>query len=104
MNRGLCIAIHDVAPATWPDCELLLNMLVRLGPPPVTLLVVPDYHGGGRVDSAPWFVRAVNAWVTAGAEVALHGYFHLDPAPAPNIPEHGCGGGFSRTAKASSPR
>ncbi len=86
MNRGLCIAIHDVAPATWPECEALLRMLGRFGPLPVTLLVVPDYHRAGRVDCAPWFVRAVNAWVAAGAEVALHGYFHLDEAPAPNNP------------------
>lgn len=84
MNRSLCVAIHDVAPATWPDCESLLNMLARFGALPVTLLVVPDYHHAGRVDCAPWFVRAVNAWVAAGAEVALHGYFHLDEAPVPH--------------------
>jgi len=83
MNRSLCIAIHDVAPATWPECEALLKMLERLGSPAVTLLVVPDYHHSGRVDCAPWFVTAVNAWVAAGAEVALHGYYHLDDAPAP---------------------
>jgi predicted deacetylase len=83
MNHALCIAIHDVAPATWPECEALLNMLKRFGRLPVTLLIVPDYHRAGRVDSAPWFVRAVNAWVATGAEVALHGYFHLDEAPVP---------------------
>src|SRR5487761_2225369 len=83
MNRGLCIAIHDVAPATWPECEALLCMFERCGPLPVTLLIVPDYHRAGRVDCAPWFVREVNAWVAAGAEVALHGYSHLDETPMP---------------------
>ena len=82
MSRGLCLALHDVAPATWPACETLLAMLDRLGVAAVTLLVVPDYHRSGRVDCTPWFVAAVNAWIAAGAEIALHGYYHLDEAPA----------------------
>ncbi len=86
MARGLCIAIHDVAPATWPECEALLEMLERLGPLALTLLIVPDYHRAGRIDRAPWFVRAVDARVAAGAEVALHGYYHLDEAAAPQNP------------------
>ena len=86
MSRGLCIAIHDVAPATWSECETLLQMLERIGPLPVTLLVVPDYHHRGRADRAPSFVRAVNTHVVAGAEVALHGYFHLDEAGPPRDP------------------
>jgi len=87
MTRGLCIAIHDVAPGTWPECAALLGMLDRLGPSlPVTLLVVPDYHRAGRVDAAPGFLRAVDAHVAAGAEIALHGYYHLDEAPAPRQP------------------
>ncbi|MDA8248050.1 MAG: polysaccharide deacetylase family protein [Rhodospirillales bacterium] len=86
MKPVLCIAIHDVAPATWSACEALLKMLERLGSPAVTLLVVPDYHRSGRIDDAPGFVAAVNAWIAAGAEVALHGYYHLDEAPAPGNP------------------
>ena len=86
MNRSLCIAIHDVAPATWPECEALLNLLDRFGHPPVTLLIVPDYHRSGRVDCAPWFVRAVNGRVATGAEIALHGYFHVDAAPLARNP------------------
>lgn len=86
MRRELCIAIHDVAPATWRECETLLKMLERLGSPAVTLLVVPDYHRRGRVDDASWFVAALGAWIAGGAEVALHGYYHLDEAPAPRDP------------------
>ena len=87
MTRNLCIAIHDVAPATWPECAALLKMLERLGSSlPVTLLIVPDYHRAGRVDAARWFVRAVDAHVAAGAEIALHGYYHLDEAPASRKP------------------
>lgn len=83
MSRGLCIAIHDVAPATWPQCNVLLTMLERLGPLPITLLVVPEYHRGERVDRSPEFVRGVNHVIAAGGEVALHGYYHLDEAAPP---------------------
>lgn len=83
MKRGLCIAIHDVAPTTWPECEILLAMLERIGRLPIILLVVPEYHRGDRVDHSPEFVRGVNKVVAAGGEVALHGYYHLDEAPPP---------------------
>jgi predicted deacetylase len=82
----LCIAIHDVAPATWPACERLLAMLDRLGAPPLTLLVVPDYHHRGRVDSDASFLRAIDARIACGDEVALHGYFHLDGGKPPRSP------------------
>jgi hypothetical protein len=84
VKRKLCIAIHDVSPSTWPHCERLLESLRTLGRIPVTLAVVPDYHGEGRVDRSASFTRAVNAWVADGAEIALHGYRHLDEAQPPS--------------------
>lgn len=86
MNRTLCIAIHDVAPATWPACERLLALVDNLGAPPVTLLIVPDYHHRGRVDRDTGFRRAIDARVARGDEVALHGYFHLDDSAPPRNP------------------
>ncbi|MEO7756337.1 MAG: polysaccharide deacetylase family protein [Dokdonella sp.] len=86
MKRTLCIAIHDVAPATWPACARMLAMLDRLGAPHVTLLVVPDYHHRGRVDRAAGFRRAIDARISRGDEVALHGYFHLDDSVPPRTP------------------
>lgn len=80
---ALCVAIHDVAPATWPQCLTLLAMLERIGAPPLTLLTVPDYHHRGLLDGDRRFVRAIDARVARGDEVALHGYFHLDDALAP---------------------
>jgi predicted deacetylase len=84
----LCIAIHDVAPATWPQCERLLALLDACGAPPLTLLVVPDYHRRGRIDADAAFRRALDARVARGDELALHGYVHLDEAPP--------GGGLDR--------
>lgn len=83
MTRQLCIALHDVAPATWPGCARLLDLLDALGAPPLTLLVVPDWHAQGRVDHAADFLHAIERRRACGNEIALHGYFHRDDAPTP---------------------
>jgi predicted deacetylase len=86
MTPRLCIALHDVAPATWPQCTVLLDLLAELRCTAITLLVVPDYHGRGRIADAPRIVRAIDRHVERGAEIALHGYFHLDNEPWPRRP------------------
>lgn len=86
MIRALCIVVHDVAPATWPQCERLLAMIAALGAPPATLLVVPRYHGERGVEGASGFRRAIDALLARGSEVALHGLRHVDDAPAPRTP------------------
>jgi predicted deacetylase len=44
---------------------------------PLTLLVVPAYHGA--CSAQPDFEHAMNVQRVAGHELALHGYFHVDP-------------------------
>jgi len=82
----LCIELHDVAPATWPLCLRLLAMLDALGPVPVTLLVVPDYHRLGRITHHPAFLRAIDRRLARGDEVSLHGLHHLDEGPVSRSP------------------
>ncbi len=86
MTRRLCIALHDLAPATWPQCEKLLALTDEFGQPPITLLVVPNFHGRGRVGDVPGIARAIERRVARGDEVALHGYFHRDDALPPRTP------------------
>jgi hypothetical protein len=86
MTPRICVAVHDVAPATWPQCLVLLNMLAELKCTAITLLVVPDYHGCGRIADAPEARRVINGCIERGAEVALHGYYHRDDEPAPRNP------------------
>jgi predicted deacetylase len=85
-RHSVCFSVHDVAPATWPRCARLLAMLDECGAGPVTLLVVPDYHHGGRIDAYPAFVRAIERRLARGDEVALHGYYHEDDAAPPRGP------------------
>jgi predicted deacetylase len=78
--RTLCVSIHDVAPATWPQCERLWQAVRAVADIPLTWLVVPRYHG--LAPPAPAMERALGAALAQGHELALHGYTHVDSAPA----------------------
>lgn len=82
-ERLAAIVVHDVAPATWPQCEALLRMVDAQGAPPVTLLVVPHFHRGVHARESRAFVDALGERVARGDELALHGYYHADDAPPP---------------------
>jgi uncharacterized protein len=78
-RRLLCVSLHDVAPATLPACRDVLDFLDALHIGPVSLLVVPDYHGLGRADRDDRFCDFVRARARRGDEIVLHGYLHRDP-------------------------
>jgi predicted deacetylase len=76
-QRWLCVSLHDVAPATWTSCQRVLAAVREVADIPLTLLVVPAYHG--ECSAQHEFEQAIADQLTAGHELALHGYFHLDP-------------------------
>lgn len=78
-RRLLCVSLHDVAPATLPACRDALGFLDALHIGPVSLLVVPDYHGLGRADRDERFCDFLRARARRGDEIVLHGYFHRGP-------------------------
>ena len=86
MKQRLCIALHDVAAATWPQCAALLAMLDEIGRPPLTLLAVPNYHSLGPLTATSAVMRSLQERIARGDEVALHGYFHRDDAAPPRTP------------------
>ena len=84
---AVSVVLHDVAPATWPACAQLLEMIDGCGDVPVTLLVVPDYHHRGRIGDDAAFRSAIEQRLARGDELALHGLYHLDDsAPRPRGP------------------
>src|SRR5512139_781705 len=91
-RRFMCVSLHDVAPATLPDCRNTLAFLDSLRVGPVALLVVPDYHGHGRVDRDDRFCEFLHARARRGDEIVLHGYLHRDSGSPP----HGLGDWFER--------
>lgn len=74
------VVLHDVAPATWPHYRDFAAQAAAWGVP-LTLLVVPDYHGQGTFDRDGAFCAAIERELVRGGEVAMHGYFHADPIP-----------------------
>lgn len=73
---ALCVAIHDVAPATWSECLHLLHALRAVADIPLTWLVVPHYHGSPMRSLA--CEAALDRLLGEGHELVLHGYTHLD--------------------------
>lgn len=80
VTSALCVSLHDVAPATWPQCVRLLRAVRAVAPIPLTLLVVPAYHRQPVADSVA-FDRLLDARLAQGDELALHGFTHLDEGP-----------------------
>src|SRR6476646_8617892 len=81
--RLLAIELHDVAPATWPQCAAVLRMLDEVGATRVSLLVVPRFHDAGASADDSAFVAALDARLARGDELVLHGLVHRDDAPPP---------------------
>jgi predicted deacetylase len=79
--RTLCISLHEVSPATLADCARTLELLDDLQLGPVALLVIPDFHGTGRVDRDRRFRSFIESRILHGDEIVLHGYRHDDSAP-----------------------
>ena len=78
-QRLLAAVVHDVAPDTWSRCRVLIAALEGLGITPLSLLVVPRFHGSPRhVAFERWLLQRA----ALGDELVLHGYDHLDPLPA----------------------
>lgn len=85
--RYIAVALHDVSPATWPQCQRLLELIAAVGPSvPVSLLVVPDYHARGAIERQPEWRSLIDARLARGDEVLLHGWRHLDDSPDPRTP------------------
>ncbi len=74
----LVVAIHDVAPSTLDEVGRWRDIASGLVPAPVSLLVVPRYHGRESWRSGP-----ARGWLreraAEGDELVLHGYAHMRP-------------------------
>lgn len=91
---ALCVSIHDVAPATWDECDRLARALREMGELALTWLVVPAYHRGGGEPAR--MEAGLERALAQGDELALHGFTHLDTAPrGPGLSERFLRGSYS---------
>ena len=79
---ALCVSIHDVAPATWKDCQRVIAAVQAVAPIPLTLLVVPRWHDLPDSQATDFYAQ-LNCLRNSGNELVLHGYTHLDAGPPP---------------------
>lgn len=76
----VCVSIHDVAPDTWAECELLMQAVHAVADIPITWLVIPHFRGSNRRSHA--LESSLERMLAHGHELALHGYTHVDDGPA----------------------
>lgn len=80
------VVLHDVAPQTWSAYRPFVERADAMGGIPLTLLVVPDFHGAGELARFPDFVAAMDRRLARGDELVMHGYYHADDGPPPRTP------------------
>ena len=85
-ERYFLTVLHDVAPQSWVDYAPFVEALERFGSPPLTWLVVPDFHHSQPLCEHGGFRRRLDQRLALGDELALHGHFHCDDQPAPRTP------------------
>lgn len=74
----LIVSIHDVSPLTLPTVQAMAAEMRALGVGKLSYLVTPDHHRKGPVAGSP----ETQEWLRTeqavhGAEMVLHGYYHL---------------------------
>lgn len=74
---ALQVAVHDVAPRWLAEVRVLRELLGGWGVSRVTHLVVPHFHRGVRLADDGATVAWLRDRATAGDELALHGYHHV---------------------------
>lgn len=76
LESSLVVSLHDVAPKTQDAAAEILERLKKSGVTVTSLLVVPDYHHGGKAIDDARFISWLRQLEEDGHEVVIHGYFH----------------------------
>lgn len=77
MSVPLVVSLHDVHAGSSAAIRGQVEALGEAGVSRFSLLVVPDFHAGGRIGSDPALCDWLRERVALGDEVVLHGYHHL---------------------------
>lgn len=77
MSGALVVSLHDVHPGSFAAIRGQVEALGEAGVSRFSLLVIPDYHGAGRVGADPALCGWLRERAALGDEIVLHGYRHL---------------------------
>lgn len=81
MKPALAVSFHDLAPHSRQVAHRCLADCAAAGIPQVSLLAVPQWHEGKRLDEDGALVNDLRQWAAAGHDICLHGWSHrADPA------------------------
>ncbi|ANF58446.1 DUF2334 domain-containing protein [Halotalea alkalilenta] len=83
-SQSFIVALHDIAPATWPDYRPFVERMDALGQVRMSWLVVPDFHHRSATFDDPAFLALLERRLELGDELVLHGLYHCDEGPAPS--------------------
>ena len=75
-EKKLLLSLHDFHPGSREQIRHQLEFCLSRCPGHASILVIPEYHHGLRVDHCPKSVEALHQWQEQGHDLALHGYFH----------------------------
>ncbi len=75
--RRLLVCLHDATPALEYQSRTMTDIIMKRAGPSFTMLVIPDFHSGGRLDRFPRFCSWLRDLNNLGVEMALHGCTHL---------------------------
>lgn len=84
-ERYVLVVLHDVAPPSWSVFQPFIQTLDQLGPVPLSLLVVPNFHHRHPLQASP-LRSALEERLARGDELILHGFHHCDDEPPPRDP------------------
>lgn len=79
--RKLLVSLHDVTPVLEDVSRRMVDIIVETAGVNFTMLVVPDYHSGGRLDKYPGFCSWLRELDGMGVEIAQHGLTHKGQTP-----------------------
>jgi predicted deacetylase len=81
LDPSLVVSIHDVSTVTRERVVGMLKDLKAVGVTVTSLLVIPDHHHKGRIDSdltfGEWIREVTGKGQGGGHEAVLHGFFHI---------------------------
>jgi len=79
--KRLLLSIHDVGPRFESEVDRLRDLLGdHAAPDRIALLVVPNHWDMAPIVPGSPFAARLRAWSDQGAEIFVHGFYHLDRA------------------------